>query len=188
MAALRAEPGIAAGALEFTELTAARWGETLGVRRSEINGDASLWVVPPHRIKAQRDHRVPLSPAAGAIARAMLVDHHDAPPDGFLFPGPKPGEPLGADAMRAVLKRLGFGHVVTHGFRASFKSWAADETHFSDAVAEAALAHIVGDQTEQAYRRGDALEKRGLMMAAWADYCLGGKGATILPIRSSGTR
>jgi integrase len=164
MARLRVREGLAAQALEFAILTAARSGEVLGARWSEIEIEAKVWTVPPTRIKAGREHRVPLSPPALAIVEAMgRIRVSD-----YVFPGYRPGRPLGDMALHMVLKRMEIPYTV-HGFRSSFRDWCGETTNFPREVAEAALAHVVGDQTERAYRRGDALEKRRRLMDAWAD-------------------
>jgi integrase len=158
--------GVAARALEFVILTAARSGEVLGLRWSEIDGESKVWTVPAARIKAGREHRVPLSPRALAIIEAMRAVRVSE----FVFPGHIPGRPLGEMALHMVLKRMEVPYTV-HGFRSSFRDWCGEVTSFPREVAEAALAHVVGDETERAYRRGDALEKRRKLMEAWATYC-----------------
>jgi integrase len=166
MARLRAREGIAAKALEFGILTAARSGEVLGARWSEIDLEAKVWTVPATRIKAGREHRVPLSPQALAILETMRTVRVSE----FVFPGYRHERPLGDMALHMVLKRMEVPFTV-HGFRSSFRDWCGEATSFPREVAEAALAHVVGDETERAYRRGDALEKRRKLMDAWAAYC-----------------
>jgi integrase len=157
---------IAARALEFVILTAARSGEALGARWSEIDLAAKLWTVPPARMKAGRLHRVPLSGRAFTI----LAELQQARWSEFVFPGQKPGRPLSSEALSLVLRRAGVA-VTVHGFRSSFRDWAGDTTPFARDVVEAALAHAIENKTEAAYRRSDALEKRRALMAAWATYC-----------------
>ncbi len=171
MAELRTREALAARALEFCILTAARSGEVLGATWAEIDLDAKLWSVPAHRMKAGRDHRAPLSDAAMTILKAIAPLQPEGDGSAFLFPGQRPNRPLSAMAMEMLLRRQG-KDITVHGFRSSFRDWAAEETSYPREVAEAALAHVVGDATERAYRRGDALEKRRALMEAWASYCL----------------
>jgi integrase len=167
MAKLRATEGIAARALEVTILTAARVGEVRGATWSEIDMDNRVWVIPPGRMKAGKEHRVPLSDRAMTILREMeklrLSD--------FVFHGFRDNRPLSDVTVRAVLHGLGVTDAVTHGFRSSFRDWAGDETHAAHDVIEAALAHAIRNKAEAAYRRGSALEKRRELMEAWARYC-----------------
>ncbi|MFU0505847.1 tyrosine-type recombinase/integrase [Pseudaminobacter sp. NGMCC 1.201702] len=169
MATLRAADGMSARALEFLILTAARTGEVIGASWDEIDLKNALWTVPPARMKAGREHRVPLSP------RALEVLNEVSPsrglPGAFVFPGGREGEGLSQMAMTMALRRCGKGEYTVHGFRSAFREWAAEETNTPREVAEAALAHVVGDKTEQAYRRGDALQKRRDLMDAWAIFC-----------------
>ena len=167
MATLRADDTTAARALEFCILTAARTGEVLGARWSEIDMVVNVWTVPPARMKAAREHRVPLS----QCARATLEGLAQTRTCEFVFPSPRGARPLSHIAMAKVLARLGVEGVTVHGFRSAFRDWAGNETHFAREVAEAALAHVIGDKAEQAYRRSDALEKRRALMSAWAAYC-----------------
>ena len=163
---LRAMQGVAARALEFTILTAARSGEVLGARWEEIDLLGKVWSVPAGRMKGGREHRVPLSERAVAI----LEELHQARTSDFVFPGLERGRPLNNTALHAVLRRAK-ADVTTHGFRSSFRDWAGDRTAFARDVVEAALAHAIENKTEAAYRRSDALEKRRKLMAAWAAYC-----------------
>jgi integrase len=167
MADLHEQPGMSALALEFTILTIARSSETLGALKKEIRAKDRLWIVPAERMKGGREHRVPLSDAAiGLVEQAMALSTGD-----YLFPGARVGRPLSNMAMEMVLRRMGVEDATVHGMRSSFRDWAGDMTHFPREVIEAALAHIVGDKAEQAYRRSDALEKRRKLMDAWAAYC-----------------
>ena len=166
MAKLRNQNGTAAAALEFAILTATRTSETIGARWSELDPDAALWTIPADRIKAGRAHRVPLSPPALAILKRMRREHAASE---FVFPGKR--GPLSNMALLAVLKRMGRDDITTHGFRSTFRDWAAETTNYPREVAEAALAHVVGDKVEAAYRRGDLFEKRRRLMAAWAKHC-----------------
>jgi integrase len=165
MKRLRGQNSIAALALRFLILTATRSGEVLGVRWDEIDLDAKVWTVPPARMKASREHRVPMSePAIEIIER--LAGVQSGP---FIFPGQRAGKPLSNMALAMLLRRMDID-VTPHGFRSAFRDWVGDETHFPREVAEAALAHTIGDKAEQAYRRGDALEKRRRLMLAWASF------------------
>jgi integrase len=143
-----------------------RWGE--------VDLDRALWTVPTERMKAGREHRVPLAPAAVALLRGLLppnAPNHLTGPDGvaLAFPGASEGRPLSNMAM--LLRRMGRGDLTAHGFRSSFRDWAAEATTFPRELAEAALAHVNGDKTEAAYKRGDLLAKRRGMMEAWAAFC-----------------
>jgi integrase len=171
---LRQRDATAARALEFLILTAARSGEVLGAGSAEVDFERAIWTVPAARMKAGREHRVPLAPRAVSILREMeAVRQDDRHP---LFPGRR-GKPLSATAMEMLLRRMKIEDATVHGFRSAFRDWAAEETPFAREIAEAALAHVVGDATERAYRRGDALERRRQLMQAWADYLLGAEGA-----------
>jgi integrase len=166
MARLRAMAGVGPRALEFLALTAGRTGEVLGARWEEIDLRPQVWMVPRARMKAGREHRVPLSPRLvellGEMAALRTSD--------FVFPGLKRDRPLSNMTLDAVLRRMDVDATV-HGFRSAFRDWAGECTHFPREIAEAALAHLVGDAVERAYRRGDALEKRRQLMGAWATFC-----------------
>jgi integrase len=166
IAKLRETEVVAALALEFAVLTAARSGEVRGTRWSEVDLDAKVWVIPANRMKAGREHRVPLSDRAVEIL-GMLNEMRVSD---FVFPGRRHQEPLSSSAMEKVLQRMGVD-VTVHGFRSAFRDWAGNETHFPREMAEHALAHVIGDKAEQAYRRSDALEKRRALMEAWAQWC-----------------
>lgn len=168
IAQLRQRKALAGLALEFCILTAARSGEALGVKWQEIDLETKIWSVPADRMKAGRSHRVPLSTRAMAILQEL---HHNPSPSDFVFPGQKKGRPLSNMAMEMMLRRMKIVNSTVHGFRSSFRDWAGNETSHPREVAEAALAHVVGDKSEQAYRRSDALEKRRLLMEAWATWC-----------------
>jgi integrase len=166
MSKLRQLPGVSARALEFTILTAARSGEVLGARWSETDLAAGVWSVPAERMKAGREHRAPLSAAAKAILEQMLEIRQSD----FVFPGAKRGFQLSVTALEMVLRRMAVD-ATPHGFRSTFRDWAAEETSFPHEVAEMALAHAIGNKVEAAYRRGDLFEKRRLLMEAWASAC-----------------
>ena len=165
MDALRTCEGIAARALEFAVLTAVRSGEVRGARWCEVEGD--VWTIPGGRIKAKREHRVPLSPRAVAILDELpRLDGVE-----LVFPGARRGRPISGVSLLTVLKRMGRETLTVHGFRSTFRDWAAEITGFPREVCEQALAHTLADKTEAAYRRGDLIEKRRQLMNAWAVYC-----------------
>ena len=161
-------------ALEFLILTAGRSREVREVKWSEVDEAAAVWVVPPDRMKMGRPHRVPLAPRAVALLAnaATLRDESN-----LIFPGTKRGRPLSDMTLSKLVKELGF-KVDVHGFRSSFRTWAQEQTDYPREVAEAALAHAVGDEVEQAYARFDLFEKRRAMMADWAAFLAGEKGDT----------
>jgi integrase len=168
---------VAGLALEFAILTAARSGEVLGARWSEIDLDAKVWTIPAERMKAAREHRVPLSEPAVAILRKVT----EAKVSDCVFPGQRSGEPLSVMALEMVLRPMGIEGATVHGFRSSFRDWAGNETHFPREPAEHALSHVIGDKAEQAYRRSDALEKRRALMEAWAEFCGASAGDKVVP-------
>jgi integrase len=164
VAELRKCEGIPARALEFLVLTAARSGEVIGATWDEINFDAKTWTVPKHRMKGAREHRVPLSSAAITLLRAL-------PREGqYVFIGARAGRPISPMAMMMVLKRVGCTATV-HGFRSTFRDWAAETTAYPNFVVEMALAHKIPSAVEASYRRGDLFEKRARLMMDWAIYC-----------------
>lgn len=173
---LRTAKGIAAKALELAILTAARSGEVRLAQWGEFDLEAGVWTVPAERMKARREHRVPLSAPAIALLKAIRkpqgAEERLPDPDAaeLVFPSAKLERPLSDMTLSAVLRRMKLDTITVHGFRSSFRDWAAEETDHPREVAEAALAHIVGDATERAYRRGDALEKRRRLMEDWAAY------------------
>jgi integrase len=167
---LRHRPAVAARALEFTILTAARTGETLGMRWSEVDLQGGVWTVPASRMKARIEHRVPLAPRAIAILEEVRP-LRDAAQDGLVFPGQAKGRPLSQMSMMMLLRRMELDGITVHGFRSTFRDWAGDCTNFARETVEAALAHTVGNAVERAYRRSDAFDKRRRLMEAWAGYC-----------------
>lgn len=179
MAELQSRPATAALALEFAILTAARSGEVLGARWEEFDLDRALWTVPAARMKAGREHRVPLSRRALKIAKAMR-EGRDAD---FVFPGQKSGKPLSVMALEMVLRRMKTNDVTVHGFRSAFRDWAAECTNFTNEVCEAALAHVIENKAEAAYRRGDLFDKRCKLMEAWAVYCAAPKSGKVVAFR-----
>jgi integrase len=164
---LRGREATAALALEFCILTASRSGEVLGARWSEFDLDKKIWTVPANRMKAGREHRVPLSSRAATILRQL----QKLKAGDFVFPGQARTKPLSNMAMEMVLRRMKITDATVHGFRSSFRDWAGNVSSFPREVVETALAHVIGDKAEQAYRRSDALEKRRKLMEAWAEYC-----------------
>ncbi|WP_414643651.1 tyrosine-type recombinase/integrase [Bosea sp. (in: a-proteobacteria)] len=154
-------------AFEFLILTAARTAEVLGASWAEIDLDQRLWTIPGERMKASREHVVPLSDRAADILKLMRAHAFDE--HGFVFPGQSQGRPLSNMAFLSLLRRMNVD-ATAHGFRSSFRDWAGDCTSHEREVAEAALAHTVGG-VEGAYRRATALEKRRALMAEWSDYC-----------------
>jgi integrase len=166
---IRQRDAVAARALEFAILTATRTGEVLGARWEEIDLENKIWTVPASRMKAGREHRVPMSTVAlGIVKRLKPIRQSD-----FVFPGERRNKPLSNMSMLMMLRRMAREDLTVHGFRSTFRDWAAEQTNFPREVAEAALAHVVADHTEAAYRRGDLFEKRRRLMAAWASYCQG---------------
>jgi integrase len=170
LATLRAQHGMAALALRFTILTAARTGEAINSRWSEMDLSAAVWTVPEGRMKAGREHRAPLSDAVLAVLQEVAL-LRPADGDGFVFPGQRQGRPLSNMAMTVLLRRMKRGDLTVHGFRSSFRDWCAEATVFQREVAEAALAHVIGDKAEAAYQRGDLLQKRRHLMDEWANFC-----------------
>ena len=163
---LSAKSATAARALQFLILTASRSGEVLGATWSEVDLDRGLWVVPASRMKAGTEHRVPLSEAALNVLRSVDVGLR---PDDHLFWGKSPDRPLSNMAMSMLLRRM-VPNVTVHGFRSSFRDWAAEVSAFSHEVCEMALAHTIPNKAEAAYQRGDLLDKRRELMEAWAIY------------------
>jgi integrase len=167
---LRANQSLGALALELCILTAARSGEILGMRWSEVDLNKAVWTVPAHRMKAGREHRVPLANGAATILRQLWKSRTGD----FVFPGNVREKPLSSMAMEMVLRRMNIQNATVHGFRSSFRDWAGNVSSFPREIVETALAHVIGDKAEQAYRRSDALEKRRKLMEAWSAYCMAG--------------
>jgi len=165
MVALRQQEGVAARALEFAILTATRTSEVLGATWSEIDLQGRMWAIPGSRMKAGKEHRVPLSDAALALL-AGLPRRGD-----YVFPGAREGSPLSNMALLMTLRRMGRGELTAHGFRSTFSDWCAERTAYPGEVREMALAHTVSDKVEAAYRRGDLFEKRRQLAEAWARFC-----------------
>jgi integrase len=188
MARVRQRKGVSARALEFTILTIARTGDTIGAKHSEIDKQEKLWTVPAARVKGKkgarkRDHVVPLPGPALAILE-------DLPRDGdFVFPGGKEGKGLSNMAMAELLKEMGCPPEVAtvHGFRSTFKDWVSEQTSYPNELSEMAMAHTVSDKVEAAYRRGDMREKRRRLMNDWAAFCEGktAGGDNVVPMQKA---
>jgi integrase len=176
---LRTRQATAALALEFAILTAARSGEVLGARWEEFDLDRAVWTIPAVRMKAGREHRVPLSKCALKIINTMVALRNRD----FVFNGQKPGKPLSTMALEMVLRRMEFMGVTVHGFRSAFRDWAAECTNFPNEVCEAALAHVIRNKAEAAYRRGDLLDKRRELMEVWGAYCTAPAVVKVVPFR-----
>ena len=163
----------------------------MGARWQEIDLVAKIWTIPGERMKAGREHRVPLSDAALAVLEqvAPLAMMTDGKPDPAapVFPGPRRALPLSNMTMLMLLRRMKRGDLTAHGFRSSFSDWAAERTAYPREVVEMALAHAVENKVEAAYRRGDLFEKRRQLMEAWATYCAG-QASTVTPLRSGPLR
>lgn len=187
LGALRERDAVAALALEFLILTAARSGEVLGATWGEIDLDAKIWTIPAVRMKAGREHRVPLSRRAVEVLKAaksigVTPESKVQPASLPVFPGQSLTAPLSSMSLAMLLRRTK-ANVTAHGFRSSFRDWAGEVSTFPREIAEAALAHSVGDATERAYRRGDALDKRRKLMEAWASYCAPRTESNVSPMR-----
>lgn len=182
MARLRAQEGVSARALEFTILTATRTSETIRARWDEIGLDSKMWTIPGERMKAGKGHRVPLSERAMTILKGLPRE------GGYVFPGGRAKTPLSSMALLMTLRRMGRDDITTHGFRSTFRDWAAETTAYPRDVAEMALAHAIADKVEAAYRRGDLFAKRRELMDAWATYCaaLPGRKGQVVPMRERG--
>ena len=172
---LRKQSGSAARALEWLILNASRTGEVIGAKAGEVDLDKGIWTIPAERMKSGREHRIPLSPRAIEIAREQ-----EGP---YLFPGLRNGDPLSNMAMLKLLRRMGRDDITTHGFRSTFRDWAAECTSYPNEVCEMALAHAIGDKVEAAYRRGDLFEKRRQLMLDWGRYCEAQDGGKVIPMR-----
>jgi integrase len=186
MLALRDQQGVGGRALRFAILTAARSGEVRGVQWNEIDMSAATWIVPAKRMKGGREHRIPLSEPALDVLREMSRTRLSQDLDTLVFPGRDAGRPLSDMSLTAVLRRMRRGELTAHGFRSSFRDWAAETTACPAELVEMALALAVGNKVEAAYRRGDLFEKRRRLMQDWADYCSlprTGASANVLSLR-----
>jgi integrase len=169
---LRNQEGTAARALEFLILTAARTGEVIGATWDEIDLTNKVWTIPPDRMKAKREHRVPLSARAGEILAEMKkIAGQDIAHGAPVFPNERNGKPLSNMAFSMLLRRMERADSTVHGFRSTFRDWVSERTNFPGEMAEMALAHAIGNKVEAAYRRGDLFERRRRMMAEWATFC-----------------
>jgi integrase len=180
MKALATMEGLGSIALRFLILTAARTGEVIGANWSEIDLVKGVWTIPAERMKAAREHRVPLNAEAIALLESF-------PRTGELvFPGMKRGKPLSNMTLLQTLRRMKRADLTAHGFRSSFRDWAAEQTSFAREVIEASLAHTVGSKVEAAYLRSDLFDKRRLLMTAWGDHCRGGNAdSNVVPLKKT---
>ena len=181
IAELRKRQAITASALEFLILTATRTSEALNAEWSEFDISLAVWTIPAARMKARREHRIPLSKRALDI----LAPLNEAKVGAYVFPGHRPNRPLSNTSLLMLLRRLGRSGVTSHGFRSAFSDWASEVSSFSAELRESALAHTIPNKSEAAYRRGDALEKRRAMMEAWAQWCEPKPEGNVIPMRQS---
>ncbi|WP_458094758.1 tyrosine-type recombinase/integrase [Roseomonas sp. WA12] len=180
MASIRASPDLAARALELLILTAVRTNEAMGAEWAEIDMAKALWTIPADRMKGKKEHRVPLSKSALALLECL----REAGEGRYLFPSPRGKKPLSTRACAVLLGRMKRTDLTVHGFRSTFRDWAAERSTFPREVAEAALAHTLRNQVEAAYQRGDLLAKRAQLMEAWGRYCgQVAKAGEVVPIR-----
>ena len=183
MARLKTQEGVAGRALAFTILTAARTGEAIGAKWDEIDLAAKVWTIPAGRMKAGREHRVPLAPAAAEIIEQAAARREND----YVFPGAR-GAGIAKTSFLTLLHRMGRGDLTAHGFRSTFRDWAAERTSFPREVAEQALAHTLSDKVEAAYRRSDLFDKRRRLLEAWARFCVtpaSEKQGAVTPLRIS---
>ena len=170
MAELAQREGVAARALAFTILTAARSSETRGIAWGEVDLEAKVWTIPAERMKAAKEHRVPLTDAALDLIGSRAEETSD---DALIFESEaKKGKPISDMSMTAVLRRMGRADITVHGFRSTFRDWAGETTGFPREVIEAALAHGIKDKAEAAYARSDLFDKRRKLMNAWANIAM----------------
>lgn len=190
LAALRGREGMSARALEYTILTVARTGEALGAKWGEIDLAAKVWTVPAERMKAGREHRVPLSDAALTVLEKVrpLALMRDGKPDPTapVFPGPRRALPMSNMVLLMLLRRMKRDDLTAHGFRSTFSDWAAERTAYPREVVEMALAHTVENKVERAYRRDDLFDKRRRLMADWAGFCEAAPAGEVAPLRAGG--
>jgi len=183
MGKLRARESLASLALEFAILTACRSGEVLGARWDEFDPERAEWIIPTARMKSGKPHRAPLSARAVAIIES-LAETRDGE---FVFPGGKPGKPLSSMAMAMQLRRMKEGGITVHGFRSAFRDWAAETTSFPHEVCEMALAHVIANKAEAAYRCGDLFDRRRELVEAWASYCEPDESGIVVQMRKTST-
>jgi integrase len=188
LVALRGRRSMAARALEFSILTAARTGEVLGATWGEIELPAKVWTIPAKRMKGGREHRVPLSEAALAVLENVrplaLQKAGEVDPAAPVFPGPRRALPMSNMVFLMLLRRMKHEGFTVHGFRSTFSDWAAERTAYPREVVEMALAHAVENKVEAAYRRGDLFDKRRRLMDAWAGFCKGPASGKVASIRA----
>lgn len=179
MARLQQGGGLGAEALELLILCTNRTSEIIAAEANEFDMTTKVWTIPAERMKGGRVHRVPLTARAMTIVEGLLETRTGK----YLFPGQKANAHMSNMTMSKALATAGGGEYTVHGFRSAFRDWVGEETGFAENIAEAALAHIVGDETERAYRRGDALAKRRKLMDAWTAYCLPAQRQNVLPMK-----
>ena len=175
---LEGHEGTAALAFRFLILTACRTSEVLNARWQEVDLEFAIWAIPAERMKSRRQHRIPLSKEALTILETAAGKH-----DIFVFPAPSDLAPLSNMALLMLLRRLERDDITPHGMRSTFRDWASERTNFPNEVCEMALAHVVENATEAAYRRGDLFDKRRRLMQSWASYCGLRQSAKVLPIK-----
>jgi integrase len=187
MTDLSGQAGQAARALEFVILTATRSGEVLGARWAEISMGDAIWIVPAERMKGKLEHRVPLSDAALDVLREAAKLREGDGSDGLVFPGVPASKPLSDTALFKLLRRMDRADITTHGFRSTFRDWCGETGKASD-IAEAALAHKLGNKVQAAYQRGDLLERRRVLMDQWATFCSrpAAAGGQVVQLRTAG--
>jgi integrase len=180
MAGLRQQDGVAARALAFLILTATRTSETLNATWSEVDLDSATWTIPAERMKSGREHRVPLSGDSLALLKIMqAISSGD-----YVFPGRSGSKPISNMSLLMMLRRMKRGDLTAHGFRATFRVWAAEQTNFPSEVAEAALAHVVSDHVIEAYVRTTFFDRRRQLMDTWARFCNApAPAADVVPLR-----
>ncbi|MBA2660089.1 MAG: integrase arm-type DNA-binding domain-containing protein [Nitrosospira sp.] len=181
MGVLRQQAGNGAKALEYAILTACRSGEVRFATWEEVNLKDKVWVIPAERMKAGKEHRIPLSDSAIAVLKQMDQSRQ------LIFPGRDEGKPLSDMSLTAVLRRMDRGDLTAHGFRSTFRDWASESTAYPQHVAEMALAHSIGSKVEAAYRRGDLFTKRTRMMEDWARFCNQTQSGAVVPLKRSKT-
>jgi integrase len=178
---MRGYPVTASSAIQFCVLTACRTNEAIGARWSEFDLERRVWTIPAARMKAGKEHRVPLSePTLRLLERLAEEGRGD-----YVFPGRTPGKSISDRTMLALLERMGRADITVHGFRATFKTWATEQTNFPSELAEHALAHTVGSAVERAYLRSDQFDKRRQLAEAWASYCDSTSTGTVRHLRSA---
>jgi integrase len=192
LTALRQREGMAARAFEFTILTATRTGEVLGARWGEIDVTSKVWTVPAERMKAGREHRIPLSDAALAVLHKVrplaLTTDGKSDPSSPIFPGRRRALPMSNMTMLMLLRRMRRGDLTAHGFRSTFSDWAAERTEFPREVVEMALAHTIESKVEAAYRRGDLFDKRRQLVDAWSRACEAPAAGEVVPLLASAVK